>query len=126
VPFTDRLLICRDCGGSFTFTAGEQTFYSSRGLTHDPARCQTCRSARKASSAGDSVLRSGYVNYGPFASFGGRNPRQMHPATCDRCGEVTEVPFVPRGDRPVYCSECFVTMRPEPEDAAQQRDRRHA
>jgi len=126
VTFADRMLTCRDCGGSFTFTSGEQTFYASRGLINDPARCNNCRNARKASARGDgdSPLGRGYVNYGPFASFGGRTPRQMHPATCDRCGERTEVPFAPRGDRPVYCSVCFASMRTEPEDAAQVRDRR--
>lgn len=125
MPFADRVLVCRDCGGNFTFTAGEQTFYASRGLTNDPARCGDCRNARKSGQdRGDSPLGQGYVHYGPFASFGGRTPRQMHPATCDRCGELTEVPFVPRGDRPVYCSECFATVRSEPEDVAQVRDRR--
>ena len=68
-------------------------------------------------------MGKGYVDYGPCASFGGRTPRQMHPATCDRCGELTEVPFMPRGDRPVYCSECFATVRPATEDVAQVRDR---
>ncbi|HEY5639329.1 MAG TPA: zinc-ribbon domain containing protein [Dehalococcoidia bacterium] len=124
MPFADRILACRDCGGNFTFTAGEQTFYASRGLNNDPARCQNCRSTRRAGGGNDSPLGRGYVNYGPFASFGGRTPRQMHPATCDRCGEMTEVPFMPRGDRPVYCSECFAAVRPETEDAAQVRDRR--
>jgi CxxC-x17-CxxC domain-containing protein len=51
------------------------------------------------------------VHYGPFASFGGRTPRQMHPATCGQCGQMTEVPFAPRGDRPVLCSECFALSR---------------
>jgi CxxC-x17-CxxC domain-containing protein len=35
----------------------------------------------------------------------------MHPATCAECGMMTEVPFVPRGDRPVYCSNCYNKMR---------------
>ena len=42
----------------------------------------------------------GYVRYGNFASFGGKTPRQMHPAACADCGQMTEVPFVPRGERP--------------------------
>jgi CxxC-x17-CxxC domain-containing protein len=127
VTFQDRILICRDCGSSFTFTSGEQAFYAERGLNNDPARCLGCRQARKSGEDRTSALGAGYVNYGPFASFGGRNPRQMHPATCDRCGEVTEVPFVPRGDRPVYCSACFSHIRSqEPEDAAEVRDRRRA
>ena len=28
----------------------------------------------------------------------------MHPAACALCGDMIEVPFIPRGDRPVYCS----------------------
>ena len=51
------------------------------------------------------------VRYGVFASFGGKTPRQMHPAACADCGVMTEVPFVPRGDRPVYCSSCYNKIR---------------
>ena len=54
----------------------------------------------------------GYVRYGNFASFGGKTPRQMHPATCAECGQMTEVPFVPRGERPVYCSNCYNKIKP--------------
>jgi CxxC-x17-CxxC domain-containing protein len=31
----------------------------------------------------------------------------MHEVTCASCGGVARVPFVPRGDRPVYCRDCF-------------------
>jgi CxxC-x17-CxxC domain-containing protein len=31
----------------------------------------------------------------------------MYPATCAQCGKQTEVPFQPRGDKPVYCRDCF-------------------
>ena len=37
----------------------------------------------------------------------GRSERTMTQVTCASCGKETEVPFVPRGDRPVYCSDCF-------------------
>jgi CxxC-x17-CxxC domain-containing protein len=37
--------------------------------------------------------------------------REMHPAVCAQCGRDTMVPFVPRGDKPVYCSDCFSSMR---------------
>jgi CxxC-x17-CxxC domain-containing protein len=111
----DRTLTCRDCGREFIFTSGEQDFYASKGLTNDPVRCSSCRSARKASSTRNSFDApddgGGYVRYGTFASFGGRTPRQMHPATCAECGMMTEVPFVPRGDRPVYCSSCYNKIR---------------
>jgi hypothetical protein len=28
-PYTDITIECRDCGGPFTWTAGEQSFYAS-------------------------------------------------------------------------------------------------
>ena len=104
MPHVDKIIICRDCGSSFTFSAGEQAFYSNRGLMNEPSRCPSCRTARRSGTA---PFTEGYVHYGPFASFGGRTPRQMHPAVCNECNQMTEVPFLPRGDRPVYCSECF-------------------
>jgi CxxC-x17-CxxC domain-containing protein len=108
--YIDRILICRDCSTSFTFSSGEQSFYAARGLLNDPQRCPACRSARRNGNGG-SGSGSNYVHYGPSASFGGRNPRQMHPAVCSSCGQVTEVPFVPRENRPVFCTECFLTAR---------------
>lgn len=91
---TDQTLHCRDCGRDFVFTAGEQEFYASRGLMHAPARCPECRTARKASA--------GAGNYS-----GDRQPRQMYTATCSSCGNEARVPFQPRGDKPVYCSDCY-------------------
>jgi CxxC-x17-CxxC domain-containing protein len=111
VPNADRTLTCRQCGSSFTFTTGEQAFYTNRGLTNDPTRCSKCRSARKMNADAIPAATESYVHYGPFASFGGRTPRQMHPAVCAQCGQMTEVPFAPRGDRPVLCSECFAASR---------------
>ncbi len=110
MSFVDKTITCRDCGQQFTFTAGEQEFYASKGLMNEPVRCPSCRSTRKAtrnSFDNDASSGAGYVRYGQFASFSGRTPRQMHPATCAECGQMTEVPFVPRGDRPVYCSSCY-------------------
>lgn len=108
MPHVDRTLTCRDCGAGFTFTVGEQTFFASRGLANEPSRCTNCRTARKDGAA---PVNEGYTHYGPFASFGGRTPRQMHPAVCGRCNQMTEVPFLPKGDRPVFCSECFNVER---------------
>jgi CxxC-x17-CxxC domain-containing protein len=31
----------------------------------------------------------------------------MHSVICAECGNQATVPFLPRGDRPVYCSDCF-------------------
>jgi len=96
MSFEDKSLQCSDCGQEFTFTAGEQEFYSSRGLQNEPRRCPECRRARKAERYGN----DGY-----------RSPRRMFPAICAQCGKDTEVPFEPREDRPVYCSECYNISR---------------
>lgn len=48
--FQDKTIKCVDCGQEFTFTAGEQEFYASKGFTNEPKRCKTCREARKASN----------------------------------------------------------------------------
>lgn len=110
MSYQDRNIPCRDCNREFVFSGGEQEFYATKGLMNDPVRCPDCRSARKSAR---STLESdsGYVRYGGAASFSGRTPRQMHPATCASCAEMTEVPFIPRGDRPVYCSACFSKVR---------------
>ncbi len=97
MSFEDKTLQCADCGQEFTFTAGEQEFYASRGFQNEPRRCQECRRTRKAQRYGDG---SGY-----------RAPRQMFPVVCAQCGADTEVPFEPREDRPVYCSDCYNKIR---------------
>ena len=112
MPHLDKRLTCRDCHATFTFTAGEQDFYASRGLSNEPTRCAGCRSARKLNAGAAAPAVQSYVHYGAAASFGGRTPRQMHPATCSQCGQLTEVPFLPRGERPVFCSECYSAVRP--------------
>ncbi len=33
--------------------------------------------------------------------------KRMFSVTCARCGELAEVPFKPRENKPVYCSNCF-------------------
>ncbi len=32
----------------------------------------------------------------------------MHAAVCSKCGKSCEVPFQPRGDKPIFCQDCFV------------------
>jgi CxxC-x17-CxxC domain-containing protein len=45
---------------------------------------------------------------GGGGGYGGDRPaRQMYTATCSSCGREARVPFQPRGDKPVYCSDCF-------------------
>jgi CxxC-x17-CxxC domain-containing protein len=99
MSYTDQTLYCRDCNEAFTFTAGEQEFFASRGLTNTPARCPSCRSARKA-QRGDRPSGRG-------RNDGFREQRQMYSVTCASCGNEAQVPFRPSEDRPVYCSDCF-------------------
>lgn len=98
MAFTDKTLTCQDCAQTFTFTAGEQDFFQQKGYTNEPRRCPSCRQTRRSDSGSGSSSSSG--------SFS-RGPREMHPAVCAQCGKQTQVPFQPRGDRPVYCSDCF-------------------
>jgi CxxC-x17-CxxC domain-containing protein len=90
--YEDRTLTCRDCSEEFTFSAGEQAFFASKGLQNDPQRCPSCRAAAKRARA-----------------VGG--PREFHAAVCRACGGQAVVPFAPRTDRPVYCSSCFDKVR---------------
>jgi CxxC-x17-CxxC domain-containing protein len=106
----DQNLTCNDCGKQFTFTASEQEFYQSKGFS-TPGRCPDCRAVRKAqrNSGGSYSGSSSYSGGGSYSSGGSsyNSSRQMYPAVCAQCGKNTEVPFQPRGDRPVYCSDCY-------------------
>ena len=115
--FVDRTLACSDCASEFTFTVGEQEFYQSRGFTNEPRRCPECRSARK-SARGEGGGGGGGGGYssgggGGGGGYGGGGTREMFSATCAECGKEAKVPFQPRGDRPVYCSDCFRSRAPQ-------------
>jgi CxxC-x17-CxxC domain-containing protein len=102
VSYVDKVLKCRECGRDFTFTAGEQEFYANRGLLNQPSRCPECRAQRRQRMAVGGDVTNGGTS---------RPPREMHPAVCAECGAETMVPFLPRNDRPVYCSACYDRVR---------------
>jgi CxxC-x17-CxxC domain-containing protein len=119
--YTDEQLTCTDCGAPFTFSAGEQEFFATKGFQNKPNRCPDCRAARKAqrgsgpSAGGGGASRGG--GYGGGSSYGGggaprESNREMFSVTCSACGQTAEVPFQPRGDKPVYCRDCFSKSRP--------------
>ena len=89
--FNDKTIVCKDCGQQFTFTASEQEFFAEKGFTNEPQRCKSCRTARKGNNSRGN----------------GGGTRQMYSAVCAECGNTCQVPFEPRNDRPVYCSDCF-------------------
>ena len=119
VAFADKTLQCRDCGNDFVFTQGEQEFFSQKGFTNEPGRCPECRAARKGARGGmayDSdrgYSGGGGGGYGGGGGGGGysRGPREMFSAICSECGQTAQVPFQPRTDKPVYCSNCFESRR---------------
>jgi len=87
----DKVLVCRECGKEFLFSAGEQAFYAEKGFQHQPSRCKECRGARRG-SGGDRAYQG---------------ERQLFAATCTACGKETQVPFKPTAGKPVYCRECY-------------------
>ena len=91
--YEDKTLICKECGAEFVFTAGEQEFYAEKGFTNEPQRCKAYRAARKTARGESS------------------GTREMFDAVCAECGKPCKVPFQPREDRPVYCSDCFAARR---------------
>jgi CxxC-x17-CxxC domain-containing protein len=66
-----------------------------------------------AGGYGDSGSGGGYGNSGGGGGYGNRSsaPREMFAATCSSCGREAKVPFKPTNGKPVYCSDCFRTMR---------------
>ena len=85
--FQDKVLVCKDCGQEFTFTAGERVLCC--GFQNEPAHCRHCRAIRK------------------------RQPRErvQHQTVCSSCGKTATIPFVPKNDAPVYCDACFKARR---------------
>ena len=95
MSYEDKTLTCVECRQPFTFSADDQSYHVEKGFTNEPKRCTSCREARRSERNG------GY----------GQGPREMYPVVCAECGKDTTVPFQPRGDRPVYCSDCFSKQR---------------
>lgn len=77
------------------------------------------------SSGGGGYSSSGGYSSGGYSGGGGggyggggggygdrdRGPREMFSATCSNCGRDAQVPFRPTSGKPVYCSDCFRSIR---------------
>lgn len=90
--FTDRTLKCQDCSAKFLFSAGEQEFFSTKGLVNQPKRCGNCRLVARLKRSGQDL---GCVFEG----------------NCTECGAVAKLPFKPKGARPIYCTECLRVVK---------------
>ncbi len=87
-PALPKNITCIECRNTFVFTAGEQGFFQSRGLSNEPKRCPHCRilmRMRREGKSTDSVTR---VN-------------------CIVCGDKTTVPFLPRDEKKIFCASCY-------------------
>jgi CxxC-x17-CxxC domain-containing protein len=115
MSYQDKVLTCQDCGTQFVFSANEQAFYAERGFANEPKRCGPCRQSRKAARGAGGYGAPGGDAYasggGDGGGSAGQGQRELHTVTCSACGGEARVPFVPRGDRPVYCSDCFNQQR---------------
>ena len=87
--FSDRDVLCVDCGSQFVFSSGEQEFYREKGFVNEPKHCKQCKAKRE------------------LAKTGKRLRRIETPVTCAECGSHTTVPFKPTQKRPVLCATCF-------------------
>jgi CxxC-x17-CxxC domain-containing protein len=92
MSFESKSLNCSDCGSEFMFSAGEQSFFASRGLRNEPKRCPSCRLVVRFSRTG-------------------RDPATLSDVNCAECGAITRVPFKPKGYRPVLCNGCLATKK---------------
>jgi len=97
VAYTDKNLTCNSCGSTFVFSTSEQEFFATKGYLNEPRRCPSCRQARQGERRG--------------STYGSGQQREMFPAVCAQCGQQTQVPFQPRGTKPVYCSSCYSAVR---------------
>lgn len=103
-------LTCSDCGQEFTFSAEDQAFFRERGYS-TPKRCKPCRQAKKNEQG-----QGGGSGYRSMQSQG-------TPVICSGCGQQTTVPFEPRGDRPVFCKDCYQAQKGSSGGGYRDRDR---
>jgi len=87
MDFSDKWLVCVDCGRQFLWDVGEQAWYHEKRLEHQPRHCKPCRERRR-----DERLHE---------------LRQYAKVSCERCGAPTYVPFMPQGIKPIYCRMCL-------------------
>jgi len=69
-----------------------------------PVYCNECNRAFRATRGDDRGGRGGFSS----------GPRQMFSVnlTCASCGTaITQLPFQPSGDKPVYCRDCMQARR---------------
>ena len=69
---SDEVIVCVECGRTFTWSYGEQRYYKEHGLDR-PKRCPACRQQRKAE------VRSGVHGWSLLATEVAESPAQRQP-----------------------------------------------
>jgi len=115
MPFTDKALKCKDCNEDFIFTAKQQEHHAKLGLRNEPKRCMICRQVARMRNddrrggprppAPASAARASGLGAPPAARFR-EGPREVFMAQCAAAASRPTCPSA-RGDRPVYCRDCF-------------------
>jgi CxxC-x17-CxxC domain-containing protein len=116
--FTNEPMRCRNCrqarkqqrGGNAT---SERSFGGSGGGYSRGDDYGNSGGYSRGNDYGNSGGYSRSNDYGGgYRSEGyAQRERVQHETTCAECGRPTTVPFVPSGNRPVYCQECFAQHR---------------
>ena len=89
--YEDKTLVCKECGRRVRLHGGRA------GVLRGDAASRMSPSAAKRAAMPARPL--------PEA------PESISPPLAHACGGEARVPFEPKSDRPVYCSECFAKMR---------------
>jgi CxxC-x17-CxxC domain-containing protein len=112
----DTEVTCSDCGNQCTVPfvprSNKAVYCSDCFRQHKPDDSRDDRRSRD-----DRGSRSSSDDRGSRYSRDDRgsrdNDREDTEVTCSDCGNQCTVPFVPRNNRPVYCSDCFRQHKPE-------------
>ena len=87
--------VCSECGQDC-----EIPFKPSNGR---PIFCSKCFEKQNGGSSSSRPSSFGGERRERF----GFDDKQMHSATCDKCGKECQVPFRPTAGKPVFCDNCF-------------------
>lgn len=98
--YEDKTIRCVGCSEVFLWSAGEQLFYAQKDLLNPPKRCKPCKLAKTRRIADIAI-----------AHATGKKHRVDVRALCANCHKSTTVPFFPSQERPVYCRDCYLTIK---------------
>ena len=115
----DTTVTCADCGDQCTIPFVPKT--------DRPVYCSDCFRKNKPDDSGnDRPSRddrgsrysrddrgSRYSRDDRGSRYSRDNDREETTVTCADCGDQCTVPFVPRSNKPVYCSDCFRKNKPD-------------